>query len=314
MKKLIGLALIFSLSTLHAQDDVERDSTGLPGDHFSLEIALDLFSKSESMEDFEKKINEEGNRANNLDINEDGEIDYVRVMDYVDGSDHAIALQVPVSETESQDIAVIEIEKNGEESAVVQIVGDEELYGEERYVEPVDEKASGGKGGPSVVPDTRGMVVNVWFWPSVRFIYGPAYRPWISPWKWRHYPGYWKPWRPYGWRAHYGYCRPYHARYHVVTVHRCTRAHVLYRTNRVHSPAVHGRYKEAHVRHKSRVQTKQNTGKGRKEGKALKPSSKQKVGAEKKGGDKARTGGAKGGSRAPKGKSGGNKGGGGKRK
>ncbi|MFM9983918.1 MAG: hypothetical protein ACKVOK_01710 [Flavobacteriales bacterium] len=253
MKKLLSLALFFFSVTAWTQEENTLDSTGLPGDHFSLEIALDLFSKSESIEDFEKKLNEESNHANNLDINGDGEIDYIRVIDQVDGNDHALTLEVPVSETESQDIAVIEIEKNGEESAQLQIVGDEDLYGEEKYVEPTDEKASGGKGGPFVSLETSGIVINVWFWPGVRFIYGPAYRPWISPWRWHHYPGYWKPWRPYGWRAHYGYCRPFHTRYHVVTIHRCTRAHAVYKSKRVTSVTVHNRYKDAHVRHKERT-------------------------------------------------------------
>ncbi|MEO6757914.1 MAG: hypothetical protein ABIO24_00565, partial [Saprospiraceae bacterium] len=95
---------------LYAQDS-PVDSTGFPGDNFSLEAALDLFKKSASLEAFEQSLNMENNDVNNLDLNEDGQIDYVRVIDRMDGDAHAIVLQVPVSASESQDIAVIEVEK-----------------------------------------------------------------------------------------------------------------------------------------------------------------------------------------------------------
>ncbi len=48
-------------------------------------------------------------------------------------------LQAIVSQNESQDIAVIELEKTGENNAVLQIVGDEDIYGEETIVEPSEE-------------------------------------------------------------------------------------------------------------------------------------------------------------------------------
>ena len=79
----------------------------------SLEAAIELFKKSDSPEDFEKRLNSENNDVNNLDLNEDGEIDYIRVVDNSAGDVHALVLQVAVSEKESQDVAVIEIEKQG---------------------------------------------------------------------------------------------------------------------------------------------------------------------------------------------------------
>ncbi len=67
---------------------------------------------------------------------DDGETDYVRVIDKMDKDVHALVLQVPVSETENQDIAVIEMEKTGDTTAILQIIGDEDIYGEEMIVEP----------------------------------------------------------------------------------------------------------------------------------------------------------------------------------
>lgn len=234
----------FAFTTnLSAQDETESDSTGLPGDNFSLEGALELFKKASSPEDFEKLLNTESNTVNNLDLNEDGEIDYIRVVDNMDGDVHAIVLQVPMSEKESQDIAVIEIEKQGEENAILQIIGDENIYGEQRIVEPFEEETKSGKGGggPSMEVEVDRVVVNVWFWPSVRFVYTPGYRVWVSPWRWRLYPAWWSPWRPFPFRTYHLRIAPFRPRYHVVTTHRVVRAHKVYAPRRAHSKVVHSR-------------------------------------------------------------------------
>ncbi|MDZ4823931.1 MAG: hypothetical protein SH856_10770 [Flavobacteriales bacterium] len=252
MKNLCNTIVLFSLftsSTAFAQG--EADSTGLPGDHFSLQGALELFSKAASVEAFEEAINKESNHVNNLDLDQDGEIDYVRVEDTMENDVHAIVLQVAVKENEIQDVAVIELEKNGEESALLQIIGDEELYGPEVMVEPTDEKATGGKSGPSPAMETTYVVVNVWGWPCVRHVYAPGYRPWISPYRWAEHPKWWRPWRPIAWRAHHSHCQHYHARFHVVHVHRVTRAHAFYSPHRHTSSHVHVHYKSAHENHKA---------------------------------------------------------------
>ncbi len=207
-KTTLYLSLFLSamiISTMSKAQEVS-DSTGLPGDNFSLEGALNLFKMASSPEDFEKLLNTESNHVNNLDLNEDGDIDYIRVISKMDQDAHAFILQVPISETESQDIAVIELEKDGKESAVVQIIGDEDIFGIQQIVEPsngTDQKDDvkmepRTKSGPSAInfEEEDAIVINVWPWPCVRFVYAPAYRPWVSPWRWRVYPSYWRPWRP----------------------------------------------------------------------------------------------------------------------
>ncbi len=226
--------------SLQAQDNSATE-TGYPGDHFSLEGALDLFEKAKSPEDFEKLLNTEDNNVNNLDLNEDGDIDYIRVVDNMEGDVHAIVLQVPVSKTESQDIAVIEIEKTGKESAILQIIGDETIYGEQKIVEPFEEAANGGKGGPSVNMATVKRVVIVWHWPCVRFIYAPGYRVWRSPWYWGYYPGWWRPWRPRPWRSFYNTTLVFRPRFRVVSTHRVVKAHRVYTPKRKTSKVVHTR-------------------------------------------------------------------------
>lgn len=244
-KFLLWAALAASLlaSPLRAQTDSEADSTGLAGDHFSLEAALDLFKQSESLEDFEKKLNAEDNPANNLDLNEDGQTDYVRVIDRMDGDVHAIVLQAPFSESESQDVAVIEIEKTGAETAVLQIIGDADVFGEQVITEPSEDdvQKSNGRGGPAVHLAPDAIIVNVWLWPSVRYMYRPAYVVYVSPWRWGFYPTWWRPFRPHPYRVFYARHRPYHVHYHVVTTHRVVRAHKVYTPHRSHSKVVHTR-------------------------------------------------------------------------
>ena len=101
MKNLIlTLSLILALSPwIKGQSD---EPTGLPGDQFSLEGALEMFKKASSPEDFEKMLNQDDNHVNNLDLNDDGEVDYIRVIDNMDGDAHALVLQVVVSATENQ--------------------------------------------------------------------------------------------------------------------------------------------------------------------------------------------------------------------
>ena len=133
IKQLLLTALCFAATSVYAFP--AQDSTGLPGDHFSLQGALDMFKNASSPEDFEKLINTSAKNVNNLDLNNDGEVDYIKVIDNPGNNGHAFILQVAVSETENQDIAVIELEKTGDTTAILQIIGDEDVFGEQVIVE-----------------------------------------------------------------------------------------------------------------------------------------------------------------------------------
>lgn len=261
MKKihlLFSAMLIASLMTVvaaSAQDQSGVDSTGLPGDNFSLQGALEMFKKSSSIEEFEKAINSPDNNVNNLDLNDDGQIDYVKVIDKSDKDDHVFVLQVPVSETENQDIAVIELEKTGDATATIQIVGDEDIYGDQVIIEPDGGDDNAFVNAPIITygsgpnlgddwykQDGGAVVVNVWLWPSVRFVYGPAYRPWISPWRWRVYPTWWTPWRPYAWHVWHPRVVVYHRPYVVVRTNRIVRASTIYRPIRATSVNIRTRH------------------------------------------------------------------------
>lgn len=273
------------ISTAVSAKPLDPDSTGLPGDNFNLEAALDLFKKSSSPEDFEKRLNSNNNDVNNLDLNEDGETDYIKVIDRTEAEVHAFVLQAIVSETENQDIAVIEIEKDGASSASLQIVGDEDIYGEETIVEPIDEDKAALQmvydpakaNGPSLDFGTNAVVVNVWFWPSVRYVYAPGYRIWVSPFRWRAYPSWWRPWRPVGFAVWHPRRVHYRSRYAVVPTHRMVHAHRVYRPARVSSVTVTRRHSVSVNRYRATTTRKTTVVKGPRGNKAVKTTRHTKV-------------------------------------
>lgn len=256
MKHLIPGVLIFlSISTLTTQTQAQTpDSTGLPGDNFSLQGALELFKKAGSPEEFEKLLNTEDSKVNNLDLNEDGKTDYIRVVSKRENEVQLFVLQALVTEKESQDIAVIELEKTGNDNAVIEIVGDEDIFGEETIVEPegsdnaFNEGFSSLAGGPNTETDLvsrDAIIVNVWAWPCVRFVYAPSYVLWVSPFTWRAHPGWYRPWRPLAWHVYRPYRYRYRPHYAVVTTRRVAVAPRLYRPMRVTSVTVVNRHHTA---------------------------------------------------------------------
>jgi hypothetical protein len=212
-----------------------------------------MFKKASSPEEFEKLINTQDNNVNNLDLNGDGETDYIRVVDKTEKDLHAFILQVPVSGKESQDIAVIELEKTGDTTAILQIIGDEDIYGEQVIIEPdgggddqafnydPNDRLASGPDADFSAHRPR-IVINVWYWPVVRFVYTPRYVAWHSPWRWGHYPGWWRPWRPLRWHVYHPLRLRYHRPFVIVHTHRVLHAHRIYTPIRVHSVTVRTRH------------------------------------------------------------------------
>lgn len=217
MKRLMLLAFTLLLASYAVQaQDKEPESLGLPGDNLNLYAVLKIFQESKTLEEFEKRLNDEEEKINNLDLDNDDKIDYITVTDNVKDEVHSIALEVSLNKDEKQGVAVFVVsrEKNG--GASVQVIGDEDLYGKDYIIEPqyADDGGtpnpgySGNEQAAAVQTETqqtRITYVEVYNWPIVSFIYVPSYRPWASPWYWGYYPGWWRPWRPHYWHWYYGY-------------------------------------------------------------------------------------------------------------
>ncbi|MCE3278555.1 MAG: hypothetical protein K0S44_746 [Bacteroidetes bacterium] len=240
MKAIKLFALFFLASTGLSASPLIQDSLGLPGDNLDLYGVLELFKKSESPEEFEKALNTQDNKLNNLDLNNDQKTDYIYVIDKTESDAHALILRVATSDTKTQDVAVIEIEKKGEENAVVQIVGDEALYGKDYIIEPADEKAPVTK--TEKTEDSKStVIVNVYHWPAVRHIYRPTYVRYVSPWGFSHYPDWWNPWPPMLWAYYHPHWYPFRIYHRRTSFYRTHHAHKVYH-NHVHrsvSPAPH---------------------------------------------------------------------------
>ena len=74
--------LVLCLSMLTAFS-YSYSQTSSDGDDLNLMDVLELFKDSDSMEEFENALNSSDNPVNNLDLNDDGKVDYIQVIDQV---------------------------------------------------------------------------------------------------------------------------------------------------------------------------------------------------------------------------------------
>ena len=194
----------------------ENQQIGLPGDNLNLYAVMKLFQESPTLEGFEKSLNNESLKINNLDLNGDDKIDYIIVDDNITGDVHNIILKVAVSKDEFQNVAVIAVQKDNGGNVNMQLVGDEDLYGKDYIIEPNYKEAAGDTPNPGYISNTvmaehvpvtviRTTPVQVAAWPVIRVIFVPGYTRWYSPWRWGYYPSYWRPWKPHYWHYYYGY-------------------------------------------------------------------------------------------------------------
>ena len=181
----------------------EKDSTllSLPGDNLDLYAVMDLFQKSKTVEDFEKSLNDEKTGINNLDLDLNNKVDFIKVVTKKDGDDFSFILQVAVNEKETQDVAVILVSKDKDKKVTMQIVGDKDLYGKDYIVEPKATTTPASTANPGYtgadpvtvnVPATT-TVVTVESSPVVVYMYSPVYVPYVPPYYYGYYPPYYNP-------------------------------------------------------------------------------------------------------------------------
>ncbi len=269
MKKLVitsVLALLVSVWSIARAQEFPEEYLGLPGDNLNLYAVMKLFQESETLEGFERELNDENSRVNNLDLNGDGLVDYIMVMDYVDGNVHTIVLRAALNRDETQDVAVFTVQQFKNGSVQLQLIGDEALYGKNYIIEPYyagnGETRNPAYAGTPVrnekVTVVRTTTYEVAAWPLVSFIFRPTYVSWHSSWHWGYYPTYWDPWRPYYWHTYYGYHynwhNNYYAHYRPWNQYRYNRYNNYYYTHiRTYSPTVvvninKGKYRNTYSR------------------------------------------------------------------
>ncbi|MEZ4997449.1 MAG: hypothetical protein R2758_08315 [Bacteroidales bacterium] len=270
MKKFISttiLTVLMASAAVAGRQDYPEEYLGLPGDNLNLYAVMKLFQESETLEAFERSLNDEDSRINNLDLNNDGYVDYLTVTDYPNGDVHTIVMRSVLDRNEYQDVAVFTVEKLRNGEVQIQLIGDEALYGRNYIVEPIyAETPNPGYRGRTVQRENVTVVTTTYYevaaWPMISFIYSPRYVVWRSNWYWGYYPVYYRPWRPLYWHYYYGYHYHWYPTYYSYYRHwdhpRYHHYHdYYYRSVRAYSPNVSqritaGTYKQTYSRPETR--------------------------------------------------------------
>ncbi|WP_224489268.1 hypothetical protein [Robertkochia flava] len=173
-RMVLFLFLLFQAGFSQEKNRVSASSSDI-SDNLDLEAVASVFGECKDLEEFERKLNDPDLKLSNLDLNEDGNVDYLRVVSSTKGNTHVVTIQSVLGEDRYQDVATIDVERKDGKDTSVQVIGNTYIYGPQYIIEPVY---------------VRPPVIFTWFW-------GPLYRPWVSPWYWGYYPPYFRPWRPY---------------------------------------------------------------------------------------------------------------------
>ncbi len=199
-----------SVSPLFAQDRTTVNAMSSEiSDNLDLRAIASIFGSATNLEDFERQLNDSKIQISNLDLNEDNQVDYLRVIESVEQNTHLIIVQAVLGRDTFQDVATIEVEKDANNQVQVQVVGDVYMYGHNYIYEPVYVNAP---------------VIYTTFW-------APRYRPYCSGWYWNYYPTYYYAWNPFPvfrYRHHIGIHINFNNHYNYVNTRRCARAVVMH--------------------------------------------------------------------------------------
>lgn len=197
-----------------AQDRTTVNATSSEiSDNLDLRAVASIFGDSRDLEDFERRLNDPKNQISNLDLNYDNQVDYLRVIESVEGRTHLIVLQSVLGKDNYQDVATVEVEKDSNNRIQVQVVGDVYMYGNNYIYEPVYVSTP---------------IIYDYFWT-------PYYRPYCSSWYWGYYPSYYTYWSPFPvfrYRSHIGLFINFNHHYNYVNTRRCQVAYNNYYNRR----------------------------------------------------------------------------------
>ena len=174
---------LFSVGTVGTVSTVGDDMS----ENLNLEAVATLFGDSRNLQDFEARLNDPRNQISNLDLNGDGYVDYIRVVQNYENGIYLITLQDVLGDNQYQDLATIDVTRNVQGSIRIEIIGNPYFYGSNYIIEPLYH--------------TRPLVFSI-FW-------NPYYRLWVSPYHWNYYPHYFRPWRCYALNRYRQHIRSY---------------------------------------------------------------------------------------------------------
>ena len=120
---LTGIFSFFFAISSFAQDKttVTANSSDI-SDNLDLRAVATIFGDAADLEDFERRLNDPKAQISNLDLNNDNYVDYLRVIESVEGSAHIIVIQAVLDKDIYQDVASIEVERDNNNNVQVQVV------------------------------------------------------------------------------------------------------------------------------------------------------------------------------------------------
>jgi hypothetical protein len=214
--KILSLAIIsfWSLSSVFAQDrtTVTANNSDV-SDNLDLRAVASIFGDSRDLPDFERRLNDPNSQISNLDLNGDNRVDYLRVIETVEGNTHLIIIQSVLGHDNYQDIATVEVERDRYNKVQVQVVGDVYMFGNNYIYEPVY----------AYTP-----IIYTSFWVG-------NYHPYCSSWYWGYYPSFYVAWSPfpiYSYHNHIGIYINFNHQYNYVDYRRCAVAYNNYYNGR----------------------------------------------------------------------------------
>lgn len=210
----LSILSLLSITSAFAQDrtTVTANNSEI-SDNLDLRAVASIFGESENLADFERRLNDPKIQISNLDLNEDNQVDYLRVIETIEGNAHLIVIQSVLGRDTYQDVATVEVQRDRDNRVQVQVVGDVYMYGANYIYEPVYVSTP---------------VIYASFWVG-------NYRPYYSSWYWGYYPTYYYAWEPcpiFRYRSHIGICINSYNSYNYVNYRRCEVAYNSYRGRR----------------------------------------------------------------------------------
>jgi hypothetical protein len=209
-----ALLVILFATNLFAQDRTTVSATNSEiSDNLDLRAVASLFGEAENLKDFERQLNDPRIQISNLDLNDDNQVDYLRVIESVAYNTHLIILQSVLGRDTFQDVATIEVEKDRYNQVQVQVVGNVFMYGPNYIYQPVY---------------VYTPLIYTSFWLT-------NYRPYCSSWYWNYYPTYYYAWNPYpiySYRNNINVYINYNNQYNYVNHRNSRRAVALYENRR----------------------------------------------------------------------------------
>lgn len=101
------------------------------GDGLNLQMLGDMVKNSTNAQDIEDKLNSTGS-INNLDLDNDGNVDYLKVTEYGDGNNRGLSFTVDMADGQTQEVATIVLDKS-QNNVNMNIQGNNNLYGHNNY-------------------------------------------------------------------------------------------------------------------------------------------------------------------------------------